>query len=59
MILEKSVIYFFDTSRTKIGKSCLSKNLDEIVNSWEFPWMSCNQNDFELQAIFAGNEGSL
>jgi len=40
-------ITFFDTSRTRIGKACLSNNLVKIVAGWNFPWLGTSITEFK------------
>jgi len=47
---------FFDTSHSRIGKSCLSNNLVNIVSGWKFPWLDSSLDEFKsrLAAQFQG-----
>lgn len=40
-------LVFFDTSRSKMGKACISNNLCKIVSGWNFQWLSNTPDQFK------------
>jgi len=38
---------FFDCSKNKNGKTCLSNNARNIVNDWRFDWLPMSLNEFK------------
>jgi len=40
---------FFDTSRTKFGKACLSNKAGSIIKDWNFDWLALSPFQFKKQ----------
>jgi len=47
-------VIFFDTSKTRIGKMCITNAAKKITESWEFNWLSLSIEEFKskLKAQF-------
>jgi len=42
-----SHLVFFDTSKSKFGKACLTNAAKEVVNKWEFEWLNLSIISFK------------
>jgi len=40
-------ISFFDTSRSKIGKKCITNLLKNFTENWSFPWFGVSKYEFK------------